>query len=252
MTTQNLDGAKRRLLQKDSTAVQTQTRDDATNIFTEIAHALQTPLACLHGELSLLEQKTSKEVLPHIQHCERIIHNMSALIHNALYISRLEQSDFDVFMKDVSLSELLSEVVEYVSTLTAQRRIVFSSDIQEDVWIHGVPDKLEELVIAVLSNAIKYCKPRGKKTLSIALHAAGARAIIHVKDNGIGIPKEDLPNIFNRFYRTPLATAHTERGTGLGLAIAKKIADKHKATIHVESTPGEGTSVRVTFPCIKL
>ena len=69
-----------------------------------------------------------------------------------------------------------------------------------------------------------------------------------MKDNGIGIATEDLPHIFNRFYRTPHASAQSERGTGLGLAIAQKIAEKHKASITVESTLGKGTHVQILFP----
>ncbi|GMU74333.1 MAG: hypothetical protein AMXMBFR44_5300 [Candidatus Campbellbacteria bacterium] len=250
-TAEKRDGAPRRLLQKRKLSELEHTNEEVAKIFTDIAHALQTPLSCLMSELTALERHTTNSAADHIRHCGRIIQNMSALIQNALYISRLEQSEFETFMQDISLSELLEDVMEYVTTLTAQRRISLSSNIQTGVWVRGIPDKLEELIIAVLSNSIKYCKPRGKRTIAVTLHANNTSAVIHIQDNGIGIATEDMPHIFNRFYRTPNASQQSERGTGLGLAIAKKIADKHSVTIDIESTLNVGTSVRITFPVKK-
>lgn len=231
--------------------VVTYDHNEIAMIFTDIAHALQTPLTCLIAELQTLQRNTSMEDLENIERCERIVQNMSALIHNALYISRLERSEFEAFMKDISLSDLVHEVVEYISVLTNQRKIQFHADVQSDVFIRGVREKVEEIIIAVLSNSIKYAKPRGKKNLTITLHTSKNKAVIHVQDNGIGIADEDMPNIFNRFYRTPNASQQNDRGTGLGLAIAQKIAEKHKATIHVESKLGEGTHVQIVFPLKK-
>lgn len=242
------DGTPRRLFLTKRSVSTSDVPTNATDIFTDISHALQTPLSCLIGELQLLERKHLEENREHIRKCEKIIHNMSALIHNALYMSRLEQTEFEKYMTNVSLTELMYEIVEYTETLINERRVLLHADIQENVWVHGVREKIEELVVAVLSNSIKYTKPRGKRTLSVTLHKNGTHAVIHVKDNGIGIAEEDLPHIFDRFYRTPHASAQSERGTGLGLAIAQKIAEKHKATITVESTLGKGTHVRILFP----
>ncbi len=250
MSTNIEDGAPRRLLQNNTETLQV--HEEIAAIFTDIAHALQTPLSCLMSELSVLGKHTPTTALSHIQHCERIIQNMSALIHNALYISRLEQIEFEAFKKPLSLSALIEDIVEYITTLTAQKKIMLSSTVQTDIWVSGMPDKLEELIIAVLSNAIKYCKPRGKRSVEIALYANATHAVIHVADNGIGIATEDMPHVFNRFYRTPHATQKSERGTGLGLAIAKKIADKHSATIDIESTLGNGTTVRITIPVVHV
>lgn len=251
MSTGTGNGARRHFLQKKTSYATQHANEEVVRIFTDIAHALQTPLTCLMGELSALERHTPRDAADHIRHCERITQNMSALIHNALYISRLEQSEFEAFMTDVSLSDLLGDIIEYITTLTSQRRIALSSSVQDNVWVRGVPDKLEELIIAVLSNSIKYCKPRGKRAIDVSLHANNTSAVIHIQDNGIGIATEDMPHIFNRFYRTPNASKQSERGTGLGLAIAKKIADKHSVTIDVESTLGKGTGVRIVFPLKK-
>ncbi|QQR82747.1 HAMP domain-containing histidine kinase [Candidatus Campbellbacteria bacterium] len=247
-TTKTTDGIQGRLFLKKKSICTCELPEHATDIFTDISHALQTPLSCLAAELQILERKTPTPHRDHLQRCEKIIHNMSALIHNALYISRLEQTELEHYMKDISLSELMYELIECTETLISERRIFLHTDIENTVTIHGVKEKVEELIMAVLSNSIKYSKPRGKRTLSITLHGNKTHAIIHVKDNGIGIAPEDLPHIFNRFYRTPHASAQTERGTGLGLAIAQKIAEKHKATITIESTLGIGTHVQILFP----
>lgn len=245
------DGTQRRLFLKKKSICTCEIPESATDIFTDISHALQTPLSCLVGELQLLEKKTPQEHKDNVRRCEKIIHNMSALIHNALYISRLEKTEFEKYMKDVDLSELLHTIVEYIEILAQERHIFLNADIQGGVSVRGIKEKIEELIVAVLGNSIKYTKPRGKRTLFITLHGNKSHAVIHVKDNGIGIANEDLPHIFNRFYRTPNASAQSERGTGLGLAIAQKIAEKHKATITVESTLGKGTHVQILFPLEK-
>jgi signal transduction histidine kinase len=242
------DGIQSRFFLEKKSICSCEIPESATDIFTDISHALQTPLSCLAGELQLLERKTSHKHKDNLQRCEKIVRNMSALIHNALYISRLEQTEFDHCMKDISLSELINEIIEYTETLVEERHIFLHTNIENDIIVRGVKEKVEELVMTVLSNSIKYSKPKGKRTLSITLHGNETHAIIHVKDNGIGIAIEDLPHIFNRFYRTPHASAQTERGTGLGLAIAQKIAEKHKATITIESVLGKGTHVQILFP----
>jgi signal transduction histidine kinase len=241
--------AKASFSSKKNPAVRERNAQEVTMLFADIAHALQTPLSCLIGELELLEREhPGQKTLGHVERCEHIIQNMSALIHNALYISRLEHSQFEAFMKEISLSDILTDVIEYISVLTNQRRIELSADIQSEVSVFGISEKIEELVIAVLSNSVKYAKPRGVRRLSVTLHTSTKHAVIHVQDNGIGIAKEDLPHIFNRFYRTPHASKQSDRGTGLGLAIAQKIAEKHHARITVESTLGKGTHVQILFP----
>lgn len=241
------NGAQRRFSHK-----QLQTcggpQHDSVQAFADIAHALQTPLTCIMGELSLLEKNTPRHARGHVQKSLRVIRNMSALIHNALYMARLGASDFTPLMERVSLTEMVTTIIDDVTTLTARRKINVTASVQKNIVVSGVPNKLEELIIAILSNAIKYCKPRGKREIDVALYANSRSAVVQIRDNGIGIAPEELPHIFNRFYRTKNGTRQSDRGTGLGLAIAKTIAEKHKVTLSIQSTLGKGTCVRITFP----
>jgi signal transduction histidine kinase len=241
-------GAQRLFSRKRFPLSTRKTLYNPTHILADIAHALQTPLACIIGELSLLEKNIPTRGRTHIQKTQRIARNMSALIQNILYISRLNSSDLKPLMKSVSLTEMITTIVDDVTTLTSRRKINLTANIQKDIVIRGVSNKLEELIVAVLSNAIKYCKPRGKRIINIELYANNSSAVVQIQDNGIGIAPEELPYIFGRFYRTKNGSDQTERGTGLGLAIAKTIAEKHRATLTIESSLGVGTCVRITFP----
>jgi signal transduction histidine kinase len=112
----------------------------------------------------------------------------------------------------------------------------------------GDPDRLKQLLLNLVSNGLKYTPEDGSVTLS--LHRDENWAYITVSDTGVGIPDEDLPHIFDRFYRVDKARSRAQGGTGLGLAIARWIAEAHAGTIQVESTVGEGTTFTVSLPLV--
>ena len=106
--------------------------------------------------------------------------------------------------------------------------------------------KLRQLLINVIGNAVKYTQDGGE--ILVSLKSDKDFAYIKVKDNGMGIPKEDIPHLFERFYRVDKARSRAKGGTGLGLAIAKEIIDAHGGKINIESEEGEGTEVTVALP----
>jgi two-component system phosphate regulon sensor histidine kinase PhoR len=112
--------------------------------------------------------------------------------------------------------------------------------------VSGDPDYIERAIYNLIDNAIKYTPPRGR--IEAAVRFDGARLIVSVSDNGIGIPAEDLPRIFERFYRVDKSRSREMGGTGLGLAIVKHVALVHGGSVEVSSTPGQGSTFLFILP----
>jgi two-component system, OmpR family, sensor kinase len=120
----------------------------------------------------------------------------------------------------------------------------------DQIQVQGDPDRLKQLLLILVDNAIKYTPEAGEIRLTLRLEAGSA--LVTVSDSGIGIDPEDLPHLFDRFYRADRARARDHGGTGLGLAIAKWIAERHGGQITVESAPGNGTTVSVRLPAVPV
>ncbi len=125
-------------------------------------------------------------------------------------------------------------------------RLSFQLGQTQDLLVKGDEARLRELFMNLLDNAIRYTPAPG--TVSISLHREGQMAVVAVKDTGVGIPAEDIPFIFERFYRVDRSRSRAEGGTGLGLAICRHIAEAHGGKIEVESHVGAGSTFSVWLP----
>jgi signal transduction histidine kinase len=135
----------------------------------------------------------------------------------------------------------VNEQIEYFVVIATAQKIKIIPDIVAGVYINGEKQGLQDLVANLVSNSVKYIS--NKREISIGLHARGNIAVLTVEDTGLGIPKEDMPNLFQRFYR-PHMEGRPD-GTGLGLAICNKIVQIHGGKIAIESELGKGTKVTV-------
>jgi len=160
----------------------------------------------------------------------------------------LETSKNDFKKEPVNFSNLLHNLIEYFNVLSQEKHITLISHVEPDIVVSGKKDKLEELITSLMSNAMKYISPHKEKKIYIDLRKIDHAIRLIVRDTGIGISKEDLPNVFKRFYRIKNHDNEKITGTGLGLAICKKIVEKHNGTIEVESKAGEGTTFTIMFP----
>src|SRR5438034_756266 len=143
------------------------------------------------------------------------------------------------------LDDAASQAVEAVRTLAEQKRVQVEVGAFDEARITGDPALVRQLLVIVLDNAVKFTPAGGHVRLDVTTQ--DGRATVVVVDTGVGIPAEQLPHVFERFYRGDPARREAD-GTGLGLAIARWIADAHGARIEIGSTPGNGTRVTVTFP----
>lgn len=219
-----------------------------TDIIATVAHDLQTPLTALKAQLCLMtrERQCTKE----IRLCNELIDCMSAMIHDILAFARSRSTFSRAGRRVFSLSESINNVLEYVDVIARAYRIRLITNINPNITVRGNQERIEEALLNILSNSMKYLEKSGVRVIAVSLKNANNTCIIEVRDTGIGIPEEELPHIFTRFYRTTLATRHAA-GSGLGLAISKNIIEAHKGTIDIESAVGKGTRVTIRLPITK-
>jgi signal transduction histidine kinase len=174
-----------------------------------------------------------------------------ALARELLMLARLDRGQFDIKQDLLALNEVLDEVFQQIKPLaiTAGQEVELEQSA-EVVTVRGDFERLCELLLILVDNAIKYTPQEGKVTL--ALLVVGNQAQVQVRDTGLGIAAEDLPHIFDRFYRVRTDKVAHIRGHGLGLAIARRLVLAHRGELHAESQPGQGTTMTITLPLVKL
>ncbi len=215
-----------------------------------VSHELKTPLTSIksYAETLLQGLVDDKETTTHFL---EVINNeadrMTRLVRDLLVLSQLDYKQTQWKKQSFCLVGLVEEVLEKL-LLTAQRRkqqLAFHKKVSE-VGIYGDRDKIEQVLVNVISNAIKYTPQEGE--IHIYVDVIGECVQIKVIDNGMGIPQQDLARIFERFYRVDKARSRELGGTGLGLSIAREIVAAHKGSITMKSELNEGTKVVIQLP----
>ncbi len=223
-----------------------------SELVANVSHELRTPLTSIKAYSETLldivgseDVDTQKEFLNIIcQESERLTN----LISNLLDLSKLEVGDFKLDITSVNLPDMVKKCAMLVKELAAQKGVSIAVEIpQQASPIKCDASKIEQVIINLLSNSIKYNKPEGGK-VDISLKENKSNFEMIIKDTGIGMPKEALVKIFEKFFRVDSSLTYQVSGTGLGLAIVKHIIDKHNGNIVVESTVNVGSKFIVTLP----
>ncbi len=211
-----------------------------------VSHELRTPLTAIKGYAETLRNEV--ETAPSQRYVEIIERNTDRLIHivnDLLLLSSLEEKA-TLELEDIDLRGFLENVIRIFDQRLKDKHLSLVMDVEGDLpTIKADPFKLEQMLLNLLDNALKYTD-RGEITVSGDVRDKSVR--IQVRDTGIGIPKDDLPRIFERFYVVDKSRSRKSGGTGLGLSIVKHIVLLHNGTIDIESAPGQGTAVTVTLP----
>jgi two-component system, OmpR family, phosphate regulon sensor histidine kinase PhoR len=208
-----------------------------------VSHELKTPVTSIKGftETLLDGAMNNKETLESflsiiLKESDRL----QSLIQDLLDLSKIEQQGFQLLLKEVDLKLLLEEVITLLSGKAEAKNIRLEFyNKQEKVQIIGDVDRLKQVFINLIGNAISYTPSGGDVKIILLEHNEKVR--IHVKDSGVGIKKEEIPRIFERFYRVDRARSRNSGGTGLGLAIVKHLVEAHHGQISVRSMLGEGS-----------
>lgn len=214
----------------------------------DVSHELRTPLTIIRGYVDILERygaedrELFKEAVTSIK---KSAQNMQNLVENLLFLARADQGNQPLTKVPVDLDDLLIKFVETYSSPRVQITKLTPCKILADA------EFLKKMFSAFLDNAIRYSPP--DSVVKIELTASDDSATLKFIDKGIGIPKEDVEKIFDRFYRTDKSRtklSDSESTVGLGLSIAKWIADRHDIKISVKTKPGLGSTFTLTIPMI--
>jgi two-component system phosphate regulon sensor histidine kinase PhoR len=215
-----------------------------------VSHELRTPLSIVRGYIETLldDPQTSDQELSRILRVmERHSKRLGLLVNDLLTLAQLESRNANLQLSEVQLTELFERVIRDWGKKLEEKRLKVIVDLLPGAQtIRADETRLQEVLYNLLDNAVKYSHENGEVLLRAARH--DSEMLLSVTDNGIGIGKDDLPRIFERFYRADKARSRERGGTGLGLAIVKHIVQLHGGRVEAESELGRGTTIRVVLP----
>ena len=214
----------------------------------DASHELRTPLTIMRGEieLALRNPKNPEEYRAVLESSLEEIMRMTAIIDNLLVLAKADQGRYHADFSEVDLGALVRELYEDSEVLAERKDIRVALRETADIRIVGDRLRLRQLILNLIDNAIKYTPQGGRVTLALGRENGSAR--IEVSDTGIGIPAEEQAKIFDRFYRVDKARSRELGGSGLGLSIAKWIAELHRGTITVRSSPARRVDLHGPAP----
>lgn len=201
----------------------------------DISHELRTPLTTIRGQVEAMIDGIWPRSTEHLGGILEEIERLTRLVGQIEGLATIDAATSPVKKQELDLASFTQTLAQGHHQLFAHRGIEFASTIQNPAHISTDPDKLTQIMVNLLTNAARYTKPGGKVTLSC--HGS----TLQVSDTGCGIPPEDLPHIFQRFYRVDPSRSSANGGAGIGLTIAESLAQSLGSTIQAESTPGAGS-----------
>ncbi|MBU0581430.1 MAG: HAMP domain-containing protein [Candidatus Margulisbacteria bacterium] len=213
---------------------------------TNVSHELRTPLTAIKGFVETLEDETGDKHKKYIdiikKHTDRLIY----IVQDLLLLSQLEEKETILHAEKINLNKLLENVLKIFEQKAKNKNLTINyQNKNPDLTIHADNFMLEQVFINLIDNAIKYTE---KGEINLEVTSKDKQANIKINDTGLGIPKEDLPRIFERFYVVDKSRSRKMGGTGLGLSIVKHIVLMHEGTINVESNLGQGSTFIITLP----
>jgi signal transduction histidine kinase len=215
-----------------------------------VSHELRTPLTCIKEAVEVVLEGAAGQINDRQRHfldiVKRNIERLAMLINDVLDFQRLESGRSKIDISENDIREVVKSVDETMAPAARQKGLNFAVELDGKLpktWFDS--GKIIQVLTNLISNSIKFTPQGGSVTVSILRQ--GDELLMRVRDTGLGIPKEDLPKIFERFYRVPRPGKEI-KGTGLGLSIVRKIVDLHHGRIEVESEVDKGTTFTIYLP----
>jgi len=215
-----------------------------------VSHELRTPLTTIKGYAETLLEGALKEdqAFQFVQVIKRHTDRLTKIVEDLLMLSRIETREFQLKWEDVSVRDFIDDIIDFVRDPAERKKISLSrNEVPSSLRVKGDRSYLEQILMNLLDNAIKYTPEAGRVIVS-AVEKDSKDIQFSVQDNGIGIPKEDLSRIFERFYRVDKGRSKELGGTGLGLSIVKHLVQAHGGKVWVESQMGKGSTFCFTLP----
>ncbi len=227
-----------------------QSFDQLKQFTSDASHELRNPLTAIRASIAVMQSHPERV---HPADVEKLISiatasaQMSQLVDDLLLLARMDRQAPDQSgWRRIALDELLEDLVDLYRDRAEQSQISLKSQLISGVEVNGDASQLQQLFMNLLTNALQYTPSGG--TVIVSVQRIGTHALVTIQDTGIGIAPEQLPHIFDRFWRADQARSQYEEGSGLGLAIAKTIAQRHQGNITVQSKLGEGSYFYVKLP----
>ena len=221
-----------------------------------VSHELKTPLFTVQGYISTLldgamEDKAIRK--KYLRRAEKGVERLIYIVEDLDMITKLEVGDLNLEFSEFDIVELIQNVFDLLEMKADKKKITlaFENYYIQPIFVKGDKDKLQQLIENLIVNSIKYGKEGGLTEVSV-INLTKKKVLIRITDNGEGIEKQNLPRIFERFYRVNKSGSRSEGGSGLGLAIVKHIIEAHKEKIYVESEFGIGSELSFTLERAKL
>src|SRR5216110_1658043 len=235
------------LLVRKSTAPVQRSMEQMRRFMADAAHELRTPITLLRtrAEVAAGQEREPAGDAAAFQAIEREAARLGEITGELLTLARADAGEWPVVRETLYLDDAVAGAVDATRARADQRRVFVEVGAFEEARISGDPALVRQLLLIVLDNALKFTPAGGRVRLDVSVQ--NGRAAVVVTDTGLGIPAEQLPHVFERFYRGDRAR-HEAEGAGLGLAIARWIAEVHGADIAITSQPGHGTRVAISFP----
>ncbi len=214
----------------------------------DASHELRTPLTVMKANLEIpLQEKngTISDNYVWIKNAYDETDNMSRIVNTLLELTQIDSGQKIIEKRRINISELAEKSTSSIIPLSNEKKIKIVQDFEEELFIMGDAQKLKQLMIILLDNALKYTK---EGYIDISLKKNNSSILLQVSDTGIGISQEDKKHIFERFYRADKTRSRVQGSLGLGLSIAKWIVDEHNGKLEVESEVNKGSVFRVIFP----
>ncbi|TCK92721.1 signal transduction histidine kinase [Natranaerovirga hydrolytica] len=212
----------------------------------DISHELRTPLNVLQNQIEALLDHIWEPTPDKLKICYEEVVRLTRLVENLDKLTDLDAHISSLNKKTLSLNELIQTVMIQFETMYLEKKIFLKFESDENVLINGDKDKLKQVIINLLKNAYHYTSEND--FVKVSVENASHHVIIIVEDSGCGIKKEDIPFVFERFYRGDSSRNKATGGSGLGLSIVKEIINAHNGTIRVESTEGQGSKFIISLP----
>jgi len=226
--------------------------DKQQQFVTDASHELRTPIAVIKINTELLlhhPDRTIEEESLRIAGILKESTRMGKLVATLLTLARADSNQIEMDFGGVQLSDLLYDIIEQIQPIAEMKDIHIATEINSHMVVRGDREKLHQLFVILLDNAVKYTPGQGR--ITVTSHSKQGSVYVSIQDTGIGIRQEEIPFIFERFYRGDKVRSRDDGGSGLGLAIAKWIIEKHGGKIRVDSVKGEGTQFHVQLPLEK-
>ncbi|MCC8097321.1 MAG: HAMP domain-containing histidine kinase [Eubacterium sp.] len=225
--------------------------ENQKQFISDASHELRTPISVIQGYANLISRwgKSDPSVLDEsIASIKSETEYMSGMINQMLYLARGEKKEHEIKKTIFLLNDLINDIVRDGEAMDNALELTFNEN--GDIYLYADENLMKQLIYIFLENAVKYGKPENKKAV-INIYEEGKNAVMEISDNGIGIAEEDIPRIFERFYRGDKSRNKEIPGTGLGLSIAKWIVSVHGGRTEVKSKLGEGTTFKIILPKTK-